>query len=280
MKFSSQVNHRSVFWIALSMMLFLRIPLESWTQYFFPSTAMWIEPIYEIGTYLLTGFLIWWERDQLSFYHIDTLAVILVVFFKPLSIIMKPLFGDTNNPLVFPRVLSFLFFFIAMVILALIIQKKINLKRIDQRVALWFMFGGITGITISVIFGILMIRWLNYPIPPSPGLIALLAPLYQLGYAAVAEEPLFRGFLWGGLRSLGVKELWILLIQASLFTLAHIHLLGTSQPILFFNLIFINAVILGLYVWRSRLLSSSMALHGFANGSIIVQYWVYSAIFQ
>jgi hypothetical protein len=35
-----------------------------------------------------------------------------------------------------------------------------------------------------------------------------------MGYAAIDEEPLVRGFLWDALKGMGIKDLWILFIQA------------------------------------------------------------------
>ncbi len=52
------------------------------------------------------------------------------------------------------------------------------------------------------------------------------------------------------------------------------------NPLLSFGVLFINGIVFGLFVWRSRSLASSMAAHGFANGSVLVQYWVYSFLFQ
>jgi membrane protease YdiL (CAAX protease family) len=273
-------NHKIVFWIVLSIALFVRIPLESWTIYLFPSTQIWIDPLFEICTYLSVAFLIWWEREKLSLYHMDSLAIIIILLFKPISIALLPLLGGSNNPIALPKPLSFVFFIIALMLLVLIFRRKINLRRLNRNTLIWFILGAITGIALMVLETIIMIGWLNYPIPPYPGLTALIAPFYQLGYAAVAEEPVFRGFLWGGLRSLGLKDIWILLIQAVLFTLAHIHLLASPQPALMLGLIFIGAIIMGLLVWRSRLLSASMAMHAFGNGSPMILYWVSAFLFR
>ena len=91
-------RHSVVFWTALSILLTLRIPLESWLGYLVPATAAWVEPLYEIGTYSLIAFLIWWERDQLALYHLDPLATIIIIFFKPLSTILLPGWEHTAAP--------------------------------------------------------------------------------------------------------------------------------------------------------------------------------------
>jgi membrane protease YdiL (CAAX protease family) len=88
--------------------------------------------------------------------------------------------------------------------------------------------------------------------------------LYQLGYAAVTEEPLFRGFLWGYLRNLGWREVWIWLFQAGLFWLSHFYYFS-RMPISFW-LVPIGALILGALAWRSRSIATSMAAHAAMNG--------------
>jgi membrane protease YdiL (CAAX protease family) len=42
----------------------------------------------------------------------------------------------------------------------------------------------------------------------------ILGAIHQLAHAAIFEEPIFRGFLWGYLRKVNWKEKWILLFQA------------------------------------------------------------------
>lgn len=273
-------THRFVFWIALALLLILRIPLASWVTYWFPASSGWITPLYEIGTYLTIFFLIWWERERLSYYHFDPLAILIFIFFKPLSTVLLNVMGMPGHVMAFPKIPSLVILLVAATLIVLVFKKAISIKADYRRSLLWFLLGSLAGIGLFVFYGMLMIWWLNYPVQPDPGSMALLAPVYQLGYAAVAEEPVFRGFLWGGLRSTGLKEIWVLLIQAALFASAHIHLLDSAQPGLFLGMTFLNGVIFGLFVWRSRLLSSSMALHGFANGSVIVQYWVYSFFFR
>jgi len=88
--------------------------------------------------------------------------------------------------------------------------------------------------------------------------------IYQIGYAGVAEEPLFRGFLWGALRKTGWKDAWIWLLQAGLFTLAHMYYFGRN-PISLFIIVPVGALALGLIAWKTRSISSSLAMHGIDN---------------
>ncbi|MDD5370609.1 MAG: CPBP family intramembrane metalloprotease [Anaerolineaceae bacterium] len=92
-----------------------------------------------------------------------------------------------------------------------------------------------------------------------------LSIFYQLGYAAVSEEPIFRGFLWGYLRKSGYREVWIWLFIAGLFVLAHLNYLKTA-PILFGFTVPLSALVLGWLAWRSRSNATSMVAHGVMNG--------------
>lgn len=88
--------------------------------------------------------------------------------------------------------------------------------------------------------------------------------VYQLGYAAVLEETVFRGFLWGYLLKLGWKDSRIWIFQTVLFTLGHMSGLRW-YPLQFFVTVPIATLILGYLVWRSRTITSSLAAHGMNN---------------
>ncbi len=50
--------------------------------------------------------------------------------------------------------------------------------------------------------------------------------LFQFNYAAISEESLFRGFIWGYLCKFKWKESWILIFQSTIFMIGHIYYLG------------------------------------------------------
>ena len=89
--------------------------------------------------------------------------------------------------------------------------------------------------------------------------------LYQIDYAAAAEEPLFRGFLWGRLRQRGWKEHWILLFQALLFAVGHVYYVG-NRNVSAFLVVPLGALALGLVAWKTRSIGASMITHGIVNG--------------
>jgi membrane protease YdiL (CAAX protease family) len=95
--------------------------------------------------------------------------------------------------------------------------------------------------------------------------IALFLPAQQMLDAGLAEEPVFRGILWGLLRKRGVKEVWIWLLQGMLFWVAHLYYLG-KLPLSFWVIVPPGGLLYGLLAWRSRSIATSMPGHGFYNG--------------
>ncbi|WP_291568852.1 MULTISPECIES: CPBP family intramembrane glutamic endopeptidase [unclassified Clostridium] len=88
--------------------------------------------------------------------------------------------------------------------------------------------------------------------------------LFQFNYAAISEESLFRGFIWGYLCKFKWKESWILIFQSTIFMIGHIYYLG-SYPIFIFIRTFIGAFVLGIIAWKSRSIANSMVAHSIIN---------------
>lgn len=102
--------------------------------------------------------------------------------------------------------------------------------------------------------------------------IFILLFITQLSNAALSEEPLFRGFIWGYLRKRNWKEYWILLFQAFIFSLGHIYYLP-KLPIAFLGT-FVAGLVLGFIVWKSKNISASIVAHGLINsmGQLAIYY--------
>lgn len=275
----NKTHHQIIFWSLVILLLILRLLLLGLTTYLVPSSMTWIEPLYEVGTYVIIVFLIWWERDSLQLHHIDGLAIFLIIFFKPLTSLIL-YFWIPSNSLAFPKIASFVLLISSAILLTLLLRKKIIVKNETCRSIRWFIVGGFLGILLMVVEGAIMIKFLDRPFPMNPGTEAWFYPIYQIGYAAVPEEPLFRGFLWGGMKKAGINDFWILIIQTVAFTFAHVYYLNTPMVILYLIIIFINSLFMGILVWKTRLLSSTIAFHGFANGSTLAQFWIYSILFK
>ncbi|MBI4672316.1 MAG: CPBP family intramembrane metalloprotease [Chloroflexi bacterium] len=253
--------------ILLLGLLFLRLPFAAGIR--FLGERDWVYPVFEIGTYALTAALIWWERERLADFHIGQLSVWIIIIFKPLETIILR-FEGRAFPLAFPSVPSLIIWMIAITLAAFLWKTRPNLKKANFATYLWFAVGLEVGILMAILFAIPE----SFQIDPSPlgktwVSFLLVVPIardlvYQMGYAAVSEEPLFRGFLWGYLRKMGWKDVWIWLFQALLFTLAHVYYINRF-PLSFWFIVPIGALVLGLLAWRSRTIATSMAAHSAVN---------------
>jgi membrane protease YdiL (CAAX protease family) len=261
-------THQIVAWGLLAGLLCLRLPFLGGIALM--AQPVWLAPVFEIGTYLLTAVLIWWEKEHLADFHIDRLALSIIILFKPIQTIMLVAFKLNDGPLAFPRLPSLFLWAISAGLLVALVLRRPRLAMFTRGSFAWFGLG--------LIAGLLAVLLLGYPLsfqvdraelsglPETLSLLpqALIIFFYQLGYAAVTEEPLFRGFLWGYLRKAGWKDLWIWLFQAGLFMLGHIYYLG-RQPVSFWLVVPVGGLMLGALVWRSKTISSSLAAHAMLN---------------
>jgi len=265
-------NHQIIAWVALLGLLFLRIPFLVGVG-FLAGDSAWVDIVFDIGTYFLTAFLIWWERDRLADFHIDTLALIIIIVFKPLmTLIFK--YWQLDTAMTFPNPCSLVIWAIAIVLTVGLWRSRPHLPSLQAKDLGWFGIGIFSGLIIAFLIAFPMSIQSdaldNRGYPFTLGQMINRFPLqflYQIGFAAVTEEPLFRGFLWGYLRQLKWKEVWICLFQAFLFTLAHAYYIKSS-PVSFWLLDPFYGIVFGLLVWRSRSIATSMAAHGAANATM------------
>jgi membrane protease YdiL (CAAX protease family) len=257
-------RHKLVAWILLGGLLFLRIPFLMGLRILAP--ALWIETVFEVGTYLLTACLIYWEREHLTDFHIDKLALIMIILFKPVQTIMLIILGHKDRPLALPNLPGIAIWVIAFgLVVALWPSRKILPK---------FSIASLGWVGIGLVAGLLTTIILAYPgsftISYSPFVLPRLLKdlpisfFTQIGYAAVSEEPLFRGFLWGFLLKCGWKNKWIWLFQAGLFMLSHFYYFN-RYPFSFWILVPFCALVFGAVAWRSKTIAASMAAHAFSN---------------
>jgi membrane protease YdiL (CAAX protease family) len=272
-------NPHKITWLGILALLILRLPLLVGLPWLLRGDLLWLEPVYQIGTYLLVALLIWWEREQLGLFHMDWLALALIVLFKPLSTAILAIWG-MQQPLAFPSPLSFALWVIALALGVVLWKQRAGLPRFQAKSLGWFVIGALSGVAASLAVSLLMIGLKLAPLPGNPGPLALWAPLYQLGYAAIDEEPLFRGFLWGALRRLKWPEGWICLLQAALFSMGHLFLLGMPNGGFNLAIIFLGGLLGGVLAWRSRSIATSMAFHAFWNGSALFIYPILALVFK
>ncbi|PKN93082.1 MAG: hypothetical protein CVU44_11675 [Chloroflexi bacterium HGW-Chloroflexi-6] len=274
-------SHQIVAWSLLAGLLFLRLPFFGGIALF--SRPDWLGPVFDIGTYLCTACLIWWERDRLADFHIDRLALAIIILFKPVQTILLSTLMLNENPLAFPNLPSLFLWIISLGLFLALWLSHAPLPRLSKLSWAWFGVGILAGLLATLIIAYPMSLQIDKSqIYGKPDLLAFLlrTPVdffYQLGYAAVTEEPLFRAFLWGYLYKAGWKTIWIWLFQAGLFMLGHIYYLA-KLPISFWFIVPMSALIFGALVWRSKTISSSLAAHatmnalGYVTGYIVASF--------
>jgi membrane protease YdiL (CAAX protease family) len=213
---------------------------------------------YLCGTYLVTGLLIYQNRNSLARYNI-TPAALAVFLLAPLAAIMA---GNDYDPTLWARVA------LAALLAGFLFVKgryrppfaRPNVKKTFADAGLALLLCFLAPLALHAIRG--------FPIIDDPNAMAMYSGIpynwfYQLSMAAISEEPLFRGFLWGYLKGKGLKEGPICLIQAGLFWIGHIYYIGTG--INFWVVHPLAALLLGLIVWKSRSVTHSMIVHSSVN---------------
>ena len=259
-------THRIVSWAIIAGLLILRIPFLAVITFF--SHAFWVDTVFQTGTYLLTAFFLLWECENLEVFHVDVLAIWIILLFKPIQTLILA-YWRSGSPFMYPHRPSLLIWAIAIGLgIGLWFRRK-DLPRFQFKSLGWFGIGMLAGIFLAVVTAIPG-AYTHIP-RMSPVAFwftvkkeAFLDFIYQTGYAGVTEEPLFRGFLWGALHKAGLKEIWIFLLQAGLFTIGHIYYWGKS-PIALLITVPILSLGFGLIVWKSRTISASLAAHGTVN---------------
>ncbi|MGC9357770.1 MAG: CPBP family intramembrane glutamic endopeptidase [Anaerolineae bacterium] len=263
----SSKTHEVISWTLLAGLLFLRLPFLVGVGYF--AANSWVDPLFEICTYVLTLCIIWWERDRLKLFHIDALAILIIIFLKPLQTLFLAIHPH-ESILAFPNLPSLTVWVSAVVLLLVIRKKRPDLLKVQRTSWRWFGIGILVGMGKAFLNAYLLASQTDTDLlSHKPRLFNVLLPIlplfvYQISMAAITEEPLFRGFLWGHLRKAGWNELGVCFFQALLFALGHIYYLP-ELPYSFWVIVPVGALVFGLLAWRSRTIASSMAAHGLSN---------------
>ena len=265
-------RHHQIAWLIIALLLFLRIPFTIAVTFFHPIEDQSGGAVYEVGTYLLTASLIYWERRRLAEFHIDRYALAFILFLRPLQTLILA-YWKVDSPMAFPHPMGLLIWVISIGSILLLWQSGFKPARASFITVGWLAIGIFAGICVSVAGNLNSFRSMfsPNPYPPSAQLITSMSLnlVYHLGFAPINEEPLFRGFLWGHLRELKWKDGWILILQAILFACAHVYFAG-RYPLMFWVYIPAAAILFGYLTLRSRSIAPAILAHGMINGSVYV----------
>jgi membrane protease YdiL (CAAX protease family) len=266
--------HDRIAYSVLAGLLILRIPFVIGIIHFLPIDQQWGGTVYEVSAYLLTAFLIWWERARLADYHLDDASLALLILCRPLQTVILARWG-VDSPLALPRLAGILIWAIAAGLAVALIRGGNRPARVGRRTAGWLAIGLLAGLIFSVLENLRPFQALLQERGSGAvgfgGVLASAAItfFYHLGFAPIIEEPLFRGFLWGALRRAGWRESRVLFFQAGLFTLAHVYF-AAAYPLRFWIGIPAAGLLFGLLAWRSRSLAPGMFAHAAINASAYV----------
>lgn len=234
----------------------LLLPLASLVVSFF-------NVIYILLTYLITAQLIWHERHRLSKYQMSKLAVYLFILAVPYLLILNYLGAGRINTL--QIIATWTMLPISLWLLLSLRRDPSQVLSNPSKLPTWIMVGVLAGIAGGFFSGFMLrLQHGGSGIEHAP-VAWLILPTIQLSTAAIQEEPLFRGFLWGYLEDKGWHGKWIWLAQAGFFWLGHIYYLG-RDPISFWLVVPLMGMLLGLVAWRAKDAAPSMFTHAITNG--------------
>jgi len=263
-------RHCQIAWPIIALLLFLRIPFTIVVTFFHRIEDQSGGAVYEVGTYLLTAILIYWERHRLADFHMDVYALAFIIFLRPLQTLILA-YWKVESPMAFPHPMGLLIWVISIGSIFLLWQSGFKPARASSVTVSWLIIGIFTGVCVSIAENLNSFRSIFTPnqYPPSALLITSMSLniFYHLGFAPINEESLFRGFLWGYLRQLKWKDGWILIVQAALFTSAHLYFAG-RYPLMFWVYIPAAAILFGWLTLRSRSIAPAILAHGMINGSV------------
>lgn len=269
-------REQSLFWILLGGLLFLRFPWLIFGENLAPAYGSVVIAVYEVGTCLLTVLLLFLERERLGEYHVDGLALVLLLG-APIAVLVGRMAGGYALP---GQALKAALAVVLLV--ALLLRRPVLPRRGAGRTVGCIGVAVLAGGGMALLSGFLLTFQLRETVAvsalPTAGRL-LYGILYQIDYAAAAEEPLFRGFLWGRLRKRGWKECWIWLFQALLFAVGHVYYVGDNH-ISAFLLVPLGALALGLVAWKTRSVGASMITHGIINGLGTTLAYLFLAIMR
>ena len=250
-------------WTLLLLFLYFAFIAALQAIYYFWGTALfvsnWIDELTQIYLYGLAAMLIWVNKDNLSTFHIDRWALFIFLVFGSL---LRGSERTEELTLQCVQVLSY-----SAIALALFVNLRKSQVIISSapRTGRWILFA-------------IFVTLVNYLVlsggsgrPAALGSGDLPSSLYRFSAfflyhfgRSLNEEIIFRCFLWGYLKNLGLSDSRVWVCQAILFSLVHFHRL-VEHPVPAGISIFLQGLLFGFFAWKSRSAAPGMISHGLTN---------------
>lgn len=143
-------RERYLFWILVGGLLFLRFPWIILGKALAPAYGAGIVVVFEVGTYLLTALLVFLERKRLAEYHIDSLALVLLLG-APVVILIGSKTGGYALPGQGIKAL-----FASVLLIALLIWRPVLPKRGAAQTAIYLGAAVLIGGALAIVSGFLL----------------------------------------------------------------------------------------------------------------------------
>jgi len=236
-----------------------------------PLQPLWIFQLYYSCTYLLLGCLLYRCRSRLGRYNITWFGLGLILCTPILEPLLhwtcgEPLFRSPFN-WTWGMVLNIPGICVVLMLASGLAVKHREVRLPGDRPA-WLLVsipaGLLFGSGLSVLYASFADSGeasMTFKLSIVP---VILMGVSQLSKAAVMEEPVFRGFLWGLLAERGWPPAAILAGQAVLFLIAHLYHLIQFPPAFWIG-IPLCGLLFGAVAWRTRSIAVCMLFHAAVN---------------
>ena len=263
----TMINIKNLNGLLLIILLVLRIFVIGVTTFLGISNVI-IFGVFEIGTYFIFLLVIIIWKNDLSIYNITYKTLIFVCVVRSIEILIKLLYFPVqeSSTMVFAG-----FKVIITIAIILNIGKynkhsktnfTIEIKNIIIALSAAFISLAI-GATIILSHNYYMYKNLELPVLKLTGYFIFV--FYQMGYAGITEEIVFRGILFGWCKERNIKIWKYQIIQVLLFTISHIYYLKYN-PMAFWISVPLIGLILGFVIIKTKNVAYSIITHGIVNG--------------
>ena len=240
--------------------------VESLSPYFFyayAETIKYFTYILYATIYLVLTIIIWIEIEHLEEFHIDKFALVSFI----LGSIFRRRLGIYGE--------DFFLIFIGLMGISIVVVWVIKKPKIVKTNIRWALVGLILAcallIPISWLELLLRTDWIMPPLYKGSILLTATRDInYQFSFAAILEEFLFRGFLWGYLKRSGWREGNIFWAQGVLFWILHISKL-LETPFTFLLILPMSTYIYSILAVKSKQIFPAFLAHVVINavGSVL-----------